>query len=324
MAADSTSQTPWQLAFVHSSWHADIVKGAQQGFLEVATPRVAAVETFAVPGAFELPLHARILADSGRFDAVVAAGLVVDGGIYRHEFVADAVISGLMQLQLDVGVPVFSCVLTPQQFHDHDTHHEFFSAHMIDKGREAAHACLSTLTARAALRDCGLTAPPASKAIVVDTTFARVDMGAIVAQRITNTAPEGDLAVERVTVPGFKDLTAASRRAIDDGAAIVVACGMPGPEPIDESCAREASLGLQTVQALTGVPVLEVFVHTAEALHEDATVNEDHLVEICRRRCEGHADNAVRMVLGTSAMTKRAGTGRRQGADDEGALPAAL
>lgn len=166
-------------------------------------------------------------------------------------------------------------------------------------------------------------APPTSIAVVVDTTFARVDMGAIVARRIAEVASTGDLAVERVTVPGFKDLTAASRRAIDGGAAIVVACAMPGPEPIDESCARDASLGLQTVQALTGVPVLEVFMHVTEALQDDGTVHEGHLVEICRRRCEGHADNAVRMVLDSAAMTERAGTGRRQGADDEGAISSA-
>lgn len=151
MAADLASQTRWQLAFVQSRWHADMVEGAHRGFLEVATPDLTTVESFAVPGAFELPLHARVLAATGRFDAVVAAGFVVDGGIYRHEFVADAVISGLMRVQLDVGVPVFSCVLTPQQFHDHDTHRQFFAAHMVDKGREVAQACLSTLTARSAL-----------------------------------------------------------------------------------------------------------------------------------------------------------------------------
>lgn len=151
MAPDPASQIRWRLAFVYSRWHADIVEGAHRGFLEVATPDLASVESFAVPGAFELPLHARVLAATGRFDAVVAAGFVVDGGIYRHEFVADAVISGLMRVQLDVGVPVFSCVLTPQRFHDHEAHHQFFAAHMVDKGREVAYACLSTLTARGAL-----------------------------------------------------------------------------------------------------------------------------------------------------------------------------
>lgn len=99
---------------------------------------------------------------------------------------------------------------------------------------------------------------------------------------------------------------------------------MLGPEPIDESCARDASLGLQTVQALTGVAVLEVFVHMTEARQTDGTVDVDHLVEICRRRCDGHAENAVRMVLDPAAMTRRAGTGRRQGADDAGAVAAAL
>jgi 6,7-dimethyl-8-ribityllumazine synthase len=140
-----------RVAFVMSRLHADIVGQAQRGFLEVATPEVATVESFDVPGAFELPLHARLLAETGRFDAVVAAGFVVDGGIYRHEFVADAVISGLMRVQLDVGVPVLSCVLTPQRFHEHDAHRRFFSDHMVVKGNEVALACLSTLAARASL-----------------------------------------------------------------------------------------------------------------------------------------------------------------------------
>lgn len=136
------------IAFVQSCWHRDIVDRARDGFLaEIADH--ANVERFEVPGAFELPLHARCLADSRRFDAVVAAGFVVDGGIYRHEFVADAVISGLMRVQLDSGVPIFSSVLTPQQFHESPTHVQFFSDHMIEKGHEVATACLQTLAARA-------------------------------------------------------------------------------------------------------------------------------------------------------------------------------
>lgn len=135
------------IAFVQSLWHRDIVDQAFVGFCEVVPQR--SVETFAVPGAFELPLHARLLAGTGRFDAVVAAGFVVDGGIYRHEFVADAVIGGLMRVQLDTLLPVFSCVLTPQQFHEHDTHQEFFRSHMVEKGREVGRACLATLEARA-------------------------------------------------------------------------------------------------------------------------------------------------------------------------------
>ena len=138
------------IAFIQSCWHQDIVNQARDGFLSEIADR-AQVELFEVPGAFELPLHVRCVVESGRFDAVVAAGFVVDGGIYRHEFVADAVVSGLMRVQLDSGTPVFSCVLTPQQFHEGDAHIDFFRTHMVEKGREAASTCLRTLDARAAV-----------------------------------------------------------------------------------------------------------------------------------------------------------------------------
>jgi 6,7-dimethyl-8-ribityllumazine synthase len=78
---------------------------------------------------------------------VVAAGLVVDGGIYRHEFVAEAVIDGLMRVQLDTGVPVFSAVLTPHHFHEHLEHRTFFHDHLQVKGREVAKACTETVAA---------------------------------------------------------------------------------------------------------------------------------------------------------------------------------
>ncbi|MEY2426019.1 MAG: 6,7-dimethyl-8-ribityllumazine synthase [Actinomycetota bacterium] len=139
------------IAFVHSAWHRDLVEESRRGFLETVSPEEAVVEFFEVPGAFELPMHARLLAGLGRFDAIVAAGFVVDGGIYRHEFVASAVIDGLMRVQLDTDVPVFSGVLTPQSFHEDEAQHAFFVSHMREKGRELARACLATLAARRAL-----------------------------------------------------------------------------------------------------------------------------------------------------------------------------
>ena len=104
-----------------------------------------AIDLYEVPGAFEIPLHAQTLARSGRYDAIVACALVVDGGIYRHEFVAHAVIDGLMRVQLATEVPVISAVLTPKDFHDHAEHLAFFSEHFIKKGAEAARACLATI-----------------------------------------------------------------------------------------------------------------------------------------------------------------------------------
>ena len=98
-----------------------------------------------MPGAFEIPLQAKLLAKSRCYSAIVAAGFVVDGGIYRHEFVADAVISGLMWVQLETDVPIISAVLTPQRFHDHDEPRKFFHEHFLVKGAEAATACAKTI-----------------------------------------------------------------------------------------------------------------------------------------------------------------------------------
>jgi 6,7-dimethyl-8-ribityllumazine synthase len=132
---------PSAIAFIQSCWHRDIVDHARTSFLHRLEQEGYAADTvdcFEVPGAFEIPLRAQLLAKSGRYDAIVAAGFVVDGGIYRHEFVAASVIDALMRVQLDTEVPVLSLVLTPQQFHEHETHRVFFRDHFIIKGEEAA------------------------------------------------------------------------------------------------------------------------------------------------------------------------------------------
>ena len=103
-------------------------------------------------GAFEMPLHAKLLAKTGRYAGIVAAALVVDGGIYRHEFVAQSVVSGLMQVQLETEVPVFSVSLTPHHFHAGDEHQKFFFEHFVHKGQEAARTCADTLRKVRALR----------------------------------------------------------------------------------------------------------------------------------------------------------------------------
>lgn len=87
---------------------------------------------------------AKKLAKTGRYAAVGVSGFVVDGGIYRHEFVANAVLRGIVQTSLETEVPILSAVLTPHHFHDHAVHQEFFRAHMATKGPELASACLSS------------------------------------------------------------------------------------------------------------------------------------------------------------------------------------
>ena len=137
-----------RIAFVQACWHKEIVDQCRLAFTgamaEAGLP-AGALEQFEVPGAFEIPLMAQRLARTRRYDAIVAAALVVDGGIYRHDFVASTVIDGLMRVQLDTGVPILSAVLTPQHFHSHEEHRVFFHDHFLVKGEEAAAACLSTL-----------------------------------------------------------------------------------------------------------------------------------------------------------------------------------
>jgi 6,7-dimethyl-8-ribityllumazine synthase len=143
------------VAFVQAGWHGDIVAQARESFIvEMARLGVeeSKIDVIDVPGAFEIPLHARLLAESGRYAAIVAAGLVADGGIYRHEFVAHAVITGLMQVQLETRVPVLSCVLTPQGRFEGDDRHRFFYEHFRIKGAEAARACAATMASLSRLQ----------------------------------------------------------------------------------------------------------------------------------------------------------------------------
>jgi len=143
------TMTLTRYAFIKANWHAQIVDRALDGFCALI-PREQ-IDVFDVPGAFEMPLLARDLALSGRYAAVAAAALVVDGGIYRHEFVAQAVVDGLMRASLDSGIPVLSISLTPHQFRDGDHHLEIFKAHFVEKGREAARAALMIGKTRQAL-----------------------------------------------------------------------------------------------------------------------------------------------------------------------------
>lgn len=141
--------TPTRYAFVKANWHAEVVNQALAGFCEIIPPEQ--VDVFDVPGAFEMPLLARDLAETGRYAAVIAAAFVVDGGIYRHDFVASAVVNGLMRASMDSGVPVLSVSLTPHNYQETPHHTEIFRRHFVIKGREAARAALMIGKTRAAL-----------------------------------------------------------------------------------------------------------------------------------------------------------------------------
>ena len=142
--------THTRYAFVKASWHADIVDRAYEGFTNIIPAEQ--VDVFDVPGALEMPLLARDLAQIGRYAAVACAAFVVDGGIYRHDFVAQAVVDGLMRAGMDTGVPVLSISLTPHQYQETDHHNAIYREHFVQKGEEAARAALGVVATRNSLR----------------------------------------------------------------------------------------------------------------------------------------------------------------------------
>jgi len=146
---------------------------------------------------------------------------------------------------------------------------------------------------------------------VVDTTFSTVDMGGVAVDTLRGLGVPAD-RIHRVTVPGFKDLAVACKRLIEQGCSIAIACGMPGPEPIDKQCGHEASLAIGQAQLLTSTHILEVFVHMDEAK------TDAELIAVCKNRVAEHAVNAYWLVEKPVELVKRAGTGQRQGFADVG------
>lgn len=159
---------------------------------------------------------------------------------------------------------------------------------------------------------------------IVDTTFSRMDMGAIAIAEIRKHAPDAD--IERRTVPGIKDLPVECKRLLEScgtmrtaggeapgpGCDICMALGMVGGAPIDTQCGHEASLGMQQAMLMTGRHIVEVFVHENEAW------SEAEFRSICEMRIRKHAQNVIVLAMRPDALIKFAGKGLRQGKDDEG------
>ena len=146
---------------------------------------------------------------------------------------------------------------------------------------------------------------------VIDTTFARVDMGSIAVKALREQG--AGFRVVRRTVPGIKDLPVACRQVFQqEGADLVIALGMPGKAEYDKVCAHEASLGLQFASVLSARPIVECFVF------EDEAGDPVALEALARRRAEEHALNAFALLFRPHDLARQAGGGLRQGFPDVG------
>ncbi len=97
--------------------------------------RVASVTVVSVPGSLEAPLALQKLANTEKYDALIALGAVIRGETYHFEVVANESASGLMQVQLDSGIPVANGILTA------DTA-EQAKKRAAQKGRDCAEAAV--------------------------------------------------------------------------------------------------------------------------------------------------------------------------------------
>jgi 6,7-dimethyl-8-ribityllumazine synthase len=105
----------FRFALISSRWNdfltARLVEGALDA-LERLGADEKAVELFKVPGSFEIPLLARKLAASGKFDAVVCLGTIIRGQTPHFEYIAGEVTKGIAQAGMETGVPVVYGIVT--------------------------------------------------------------------------------------------------------------------------------------------------------------------------------------------------------------------
>ena len=132
-----------KIAVICAGWSQPIVQSGRDGFIECLTEKgfnPEHINIFNVPGSLEIPLAGKKLLQRG-YDCAVGIGLIVDGGIYRHEFVAQTVVDGIVNVSLELGKPFLSVAISPQNFREGNADDEkWFTDHFAIKGREAAEA----------------------------------------------------------------------------------------------------------------------------------------------------------------------------------------
>lgn len=139
---------------------------------------------------------------------------------------------------------------------------------------------------------------------MVDTTFARVDMGAAAVDELRSLMPHA--LVKRLTVPGIKNTVWGALRLIREGCDAVMVLGWVGPTQVDKYSYLATSIGLMQLQISTGALVIDVTVH-----EEEGGGDERRLKEIALDRARKHAWNLVQLL--TEGLERYAGKGLRQG-----------
>jgi 6,7-dimethyl-8-ribityllumazine synthase len=109
------SAFPYKFGIVVSEWNDDITlnlaKGAETTLVKLGASKHNII-IHSVPGSFELPIATKWLAESGKVDAIIAVGSIIQGETRHFDFVCEAVAQGIKDVNLQTGIPVVFCVLT--------------------------------------------------------------------------------------------------------------------------------------------------------------------------------------------------------------------
>jgi 6,7-dimethyl-8-ribityllumazine synthase len=141
-----------RVALCVARFYEDLAEKLEQG-ARAALKRagIEAVDTFAVPGAFELPLVAKYVAQSGRYDAVVCLGAVIRGETDHYNYVCSAAAEGISQVALETGVPCGFGVLTVDNIEQ--ALNRVSGGSKRDTGAHAVEAALAALAVRDELKN---------------------------------------------------------------------------------------------------------------------------------------------------------------------------
>lgn len=131
-----------KLAIITSRFNEEVTRGLKKGVFQILAERqITTYKEYEAPGAFEMPLLAKTLAKTGKFDGVICLGSVIKGDTAHFEFISLGTAIGLQQAALETGIPIAFGILTTYTDEQAKVRSQD-DAH--NKGREAALACIES------------------------------------------------------------------------------------------------------------------------------------------------------------------------------------
>ena len=141
-----------RVALCVARFYTDLADALEQGARDaLAEAGISEIDSFEVPGAFELPLISRYAAESGRYVAIVALGAIIRGETDHYDYVCSETARGIQAVQLRTGIPIGFGVLTVNNVEQ--ARARVKGGAKRDSGRHAVEAALASLAVRRELAE---------------------------------------------------------------------------------------------------------------------------------------------------------------------------